>query len=340
MPLATYGGAHRDRFPASKGEGEARVTVDIASVARLRCYEEPELGISESFADTLLGPSDSFAIVTLPSGDVADTGFVVCPSLGVEQGHLRRLEALTARRLAAKGFPIVRIRPNPPTIDGLLGAIDLTARLGEVEDAVDLLRSTAAPQRVGLIGALFGATVSALACERLGLPSLVLVDPVVRGKQYMRESLRRHAIAELVAAIQERGGSVSQRPLDELAAKGWTSIRGLRLTSAEFEAISAVNLLEDVRSFQGPSLLVGITPSGNPPPGLRQLAEHLRALGGETTVEVLAEVLPVPFGEFYFAAAGSVRIDTRLELDQRLADLVVEWAERTCTLVKEPLEAA
>jgi hypothetical protein len=316
------------------------VTVDTAWVARLRRYEEPELGISESFADTLLGACGSFAIVTLPSGDVADTGFVVCPSLGVEQGHLRRLEALTARRLAASGFPVVRIRPNPPVVDGLLGAIDVTTRLREVEDAVEFLRSVAATRQVGLIGALFGATVSALACEQLDLSSLVLVDPVVRGKQYMREALRRHAIAELVAAIEEGGGSASQRPLDELAAKGWTSIRGLRLTRAEFEAISAVNLLEDVQSFQGSSLLVGITPSGNPPPGLRKLAEHLRALGGKTTVEVLAEVLPVPFGEFYFAAVGSTRVDTRLELDQRLADLVVEWAEGTCTRVKEPLEAA
>jgi pimeloyl-ACP methyl ester carboxylesterase len=323
----------------AEGEAEADVTIDIATVARLRRYEEPELGISESFAETLLGPSESFAVVTLPSGEIADTGFVFCPSLGVEQGHLRRLEALTARKLAAKGFPVVRIRPNPSIVDGSLGAIDLTTRLREVEEAVDLLRNAAGPRQVGLVGALFGGTVSALACERLDLSSLVLVDPVVRGKQYMRDALRRHAIAELIAAIEEGGGSASQRPLDELAANGWTSIRGLRLTSAEFDAISAVDLLEDVRSFRGRSLLVGITPSGNPRPGLRRLADHLEALGGEPTVEVLTEALPVPFGEFYFAAVGSVRVDTRLELDQRLTEMVVGWAVHMHSGAEQPLEA-
>jgi hypothetical protein len=141
--------------------------------------------------------------------------------------------------------------------------------------------------------------------------------------------LRRNAIAELIAAIEEGGGSASQKPLDELAAQGWTSIRGLRLTQTECESISAVNLLEDVKSFKGRSLLIGITPSGNPPPGLRKLADHLEALQGTPTVEILRETLPVPFGEFYFADIGPVRADTRLELDQRLADCVVRWAVGT-----------
>src|SRR5206468_4223005 len=117
------------------------MTTEEASAARLSRYDDSKAGISESFSETLLGPSRSLALITLPSGPAADTAFVVCPSLGVEQGNLRRLEALTARRLAAAGFPVVRIRPNPPVDDdGPLGAIDLTTRLREVEGAVELLQ--------------------------------------------------------------------------------------------------------------------------------------------------------------------------------------------------------
>lgn len=315
------------------------MTIDDA-FTRLRRYDDPDLGISESFAEGLLGPCGSFAVYTSPSDQVKPEGFVVCPSLGVEQGNLRRLEALTARRLAASGFPVLRIRPNPSVVDGSLGTIDLTVRLREVEDALQALERLAGPQHIGLVGALFGATVSALAAERLGLSSLVLIDPVVRGRQYMREALRRNAIAELIAAIEEGGGSASQRPLDELAAQGWTSIRGLRLTKEEFDSISAVNLLEDIKSLRGRSLLIGITPSGNPPPGLRKLADHLEALQGTPTVEVLREDLPVPFGEFYFADIGPVRADTRLDLDQRLADRVVRWAAGTTPDATPPTEPA
>jgi hypothetical protein len=295
-------------------------------LAGLRRYEDEELGISESFAEKLLGPSGSFAICTFPARQVVETGFVICPSLGVEQGNLRRLEALTARRLAANGFPVVRIRPNPALANGSSDAIDLTLRLQELDDAVELLRTVAVPQRVGLVGALFGATVSALAAERVEASALVLIDPIVRGRQYMREALRRHAIAELIAAIEEGGGNPSQRPIDELAALGSTSIRGLRLTRTEFDAISAVNLLQDVKDFTGRSLLIGITPSGEPPPGVRKLAEHLTSAGGSPTVETLRETLRLPFGEFFFADVGPVRVDTRLELDRRIADLVARWA--------------
>lgn len=309
------------------------------ALAGLRRYEDEELGISETFGERLLGPSGSFAICTFPARQVAETGFVICPSLGVEQGNLRRLEALTARGLAASGFPVVRIRPNPALVNGSPDAIDLTVRLQELDDSVELLRSVAVPQQVGLVGALFGATVSALAAERVDASSLVLIDPTVRGRQYMREALRRHAIAELIAAIEEGGGNASQRPLDELADLGSTSIRGLRLTRAEFDAISAVNLLQDVKNFTGSSLLIGITPSGEPPPGVRKLAEYLASVGGSPTVETLRETLRVPFGEFYFADVGPVRVDTRLELDRRIADLVVKWARGTATKAKRQVEA-
>ena len=314
--------------PTSKGR-EARVTLDIDSLSRLHRYEDPDLGFSESFADVRLGPAESLAIVTLPrsDGDGAGLGFVVCPSLGVEQGHLRRLEALVSRTLTQHGFPVVRIRPNPPVGDGPCGAIDMTTRLREVEEAADLLRRVADVGELGLVGAMFGATVSALACERLGSSSLVLVEPVVRGRRYMRETLRRHAIAGLVTELEDGGGSGAHRPQGELETRGWTSIRGLRLSRADFETISAVNLVEDVRSFRGRSLLVGVSPSGAAAPGLVGLADHLRALGGDTTVEVIEDPLPVPFGEFSLAVEGPSRVDTRLNLDRRLAGLIASWAE-------------
>ena len=40
----------------------------------------------------------------------------------------------------------------------------------------------------------------------------------------------------------------------------------------------------------------------------------------------LQDPLPAPFGEYYYRNAGPIRIDTRLELDQRLSQATTAWA--------------
>jgi hypothetical protein len=287
-------------------------------LSALRRYEDPEAGLFEEFAERRLGPGGAFALLAGPLGGRRPLAWAICPALGPEQGNLRRLEALVARRLAASGFEVVRIRPD---VHPLHGEISLPTRLAELEDAVDLLRSRGAGA-VGLAGALSGGTVAALAAERLGAAALALVEPAVRGRQYARELLRREAVATLMAD----GEGDAEGPKRELAATGRVTIRGLELTSEAHDALAAVDLTGDLRSFSGRSLLVGVSPSGEPGPGLRKLRDRLAELGGDVTVAGLADPLYAPLGEYYYRDAGLLRLDTRLELDGRVADAVAGWA--------------
>ena len=50
-----------------------------------------------------------------------------------------------------------------------------------------------------MIGVMFGGTLAALHADRAGLEALALVEPVVRGRQYARELVRREAVAYLHA---------------------------------------------------------------------------------------------------------------------------------------------
>jgi hypothetical protein len=177
--------------------------------------------------------------------------------------------------------------------------------------------------------------VAAMVADRLGSPELALIEPVSSGKRYIRETIRRQAIAELIAsadgaaygtASESEAPESAQRPLEELVATGETWVRGLRLTSTEYDRIDAVDLARDMRAFSGRSLLIGISPSGSVPTGLDKLRAHLEALGGNVTLEMLEDPLPAPFGEYPFRNAGPIRIDTRLELDQRLARVTTDWA--------------
>jgi hypothetical protein len=307
--------------------------IDLERLRRQRRYEDPAAGISEEFLEHRLGPGGALAVLSAPLADAGPLGWVISP--GPDHGNLRRLETLLAGQLAASGFPTLRIRPDLHPVKGSVGEIDLSARLAETEEAVSVLAEASGVRTVGLVGALSGGMVAAMVADRLGSSELALIEPVSRGKRYIRERIRRQAIAELIASTdgaangdgaEPEAPESPQRPLEELAADGETWVRGLRLTSTEYERIAAVDLARDMTAFSGRSLLVGISPSGSVSSGLDTLRGHLSHLGGDVTLEIVADPLPAPFGEYPFRNAGPVRIDTRLELDQRLARVVARWA--------------
>ena len=306
------------------------MSIDRQLLTQLRRFEDPRTGILEQFVERRLGPRAALALLSGPLGEQRSLGWVICPSIGPEHGNLRRLEARVARRLSGAGFPVLRIRPDVDPLQGVFDEIDLSVRLREVEDAVGLLPAESGAREVGLLGILFGGTVAALLGDRLGLPAMALVEPAARGGQYLREAMRRHAVGELMVAAESAvdvpDSSLAQRPMHELSTAGHTRIRGLRLNRAEFEQVSTVNLADDLETFRGRSLLVGISPTGAVAPGLRKLHERLEALGGDVTLEVVEDPLPVPLGDYYYRNAGPNRVDTRLELDGKLADAIVAWA--------------
>ncbi|HSE82621.1 MAG TPA: hypothetical protein VLA87_13180 [Gaiellaceae bacterium] len=288
------------------------------TLSALRRYEDPEGGFFEEFAERRLGPGGALALLAGPLREARPRAWAICPTVGPEQGNLRRLEALVARRLAGAGFDVARIRPD---IGPQHAQISLPARLAELEEAVDLLRGRGA-REVGLAGVLFGGAVAALGAERLDVSGLALVEPVVRGRQYARELLRREAVARLMGDEEADGDG----PKSELSSAGRVTIRGLQLTQDAYEAIADVDLVEKMHAFAGSSLLLGISPSGVPGPALEKLRDRLAELGGDVTVAGIADPLYAPLGEYYYREAGLLRHDTRLELDQKVAQAVADWA--------------
>ena len=111
---------------------------------------------------------------------------------------------------------------------------------------------------------------------------------VVRGRQYARELLRREAVARLMGDGRRRRNGLKS----ELAANG-AGDPGLQLTQEAYEALAAVDLDAALVGFAGSSLLVGISPSGEP--GRRSKArDRLVELGGDVTVTGIADPLYAP----------------------------------------------
>ena len=229
--------------------------IDLERLRRQRRYDDPVAGISEEFLEHRLGSGGSLALLSAPLADAVPLGWVVSP--GPDHGNLRRLETLLARHLAASGFPTLRIRPDLHPVNGPVCEIDLSTRLVEAEEAVSALTEASGVRSVGLVGALSGGMVAAMVADRLGSSELALIEPVSVGSRYIRETIRRQAIAEVIASTDgpvngnaaESETPESARPLEELAAAGETWVRGLRLTSTEYNRIAAVDLARDMRAF-------------------------------------------------------------------------------------------
>ncbi len=117
-------------------------------------------------------------------------GIVICAAQGHEDLCTYKSLRLMADQFAAQGYPSLRF-DYAGTGDSLGGDRDperLEAWIASIEDAVQWLRTTAQVEKIVLVGLRFGSALAALAAERLGtISGLVLLAPVVTGRAYMRE---------------------------------------------------------------------------------------------------------------------------------------------------------
>src|SRR5438094_23039 len=77
-------------------------------------------------------------------------------------------------------------------------------------------------EEVGMMGGRFGGAVAALVAGRLGLPYLAMWDPVVRGKQYLRDLLRSEILSGIIENGEQDGGVHLGKIREALDSEGWT----------------------------------------------------------------------------------------------------------------------
>ncbi len=302
-----------------------------AQLGLLRRHEDREQGFYEEFLDRRLGPQHALGILAGPlDGADRDLGWIVCPALGAEQGPLRRLEAMLARSLASSGSQVLRIRPDLGA-----GVIDLSAQLAAVDAAAEHMRSERGAESLGVVAAHSAALVAATSRQQHDFAAIVLIEPVARGKQYLRDARRRQGVLELMA---RPAGADSDSVVERGDAGGDGAalvIRGRTVSEHESERISDADLLESLRSFAGTALLVGISPPGTPHAPLLKLAEQLKLAGSDVTVDVIEHELAAPFDEHYFIGNPPARVDSRIDVDRRISDSVIGWAASVASAGRE-----
>ena len=209
-------------------------------------------------------------------------------SPGPDHGNLRRLETLLAGQLAASGFPDPPHSPRSPPGERA-SRRDRSLEPGSRKPRRPCRRSQtrAACAPSDWSGRSPAAWWPRWLPIRLGSSELALIEPVSRGKRYIRETIRRQAIAEVIASSgrprerQRRGGGGTRvgpapaggsSPPPEKPGSGAFGSRRPSTTGSPPSTCA-----RDMRAFSGRSLLIGISPSGSVPTGTRQAARPPRS---------------------------------------------------------------
>lgn len=134
------------------------------------------------------GSEQLFGFYHPPRGS-GERAAVICPSWGPEYQYAHRALRVTARRLAERGFHVLRFDysgTGDSWGDGTDG--DVVRWCRDIALAVDELRALSGVPRVDLVGLRLGAFLAAAAAAgRDDVRGLVLWDPVIDGRAWIGE---------------------------------------------------------------------------------------------------------------------------------------------------------
>lgn len=240
------------------------------------------LSASQSIEPFYFGDAHAplFGVIN-PAPVSAERGVLICAPIGYENVIYHRQLGILARRLAARGRPVLRF--DWPGCGDSAGDDDtpgmIESSLASVQTAIDALRDRTGVQSVDLIGLRFGATLAGSAIDGAdGVSDVVFWDPFSTGREYLR-ALR--AFNRLTLREDEK--------LEQAASA--ESAMGFLLAPSTIAGIETLDLTRG--TFGQPRRFMI---SGRERARLDALVEHIRSLGHEVTVTELAGLREAALG--------------------------------------------
>ncbi|MDF3284079.1 hypothetical protein [Gordonia sp. N1V] len=202
----------------------ATVRADVDIVSSATYFGDPQAPI--------------FGVVSRPADDLVRGGIVVCGSLGKEHAQTPRGMKYLAEHLAARGFLVLRFdyantgesagpQQDPHAVDRWMASI---------RTAVDTVREFGVPD-VGVIGLRAGALLITQDAELVAdLDTLVLWDPVAKGRQFVR------AQKALYTVISSADADASVADVAEDPDRDLVNLAGQTLHAEAAAQLSAMRL--------------------------------------------------------------------------------------------------
>ncbi len=299
------------------------MAIDYSLLESMGSYGDARRGIEERFLTPVIGGGRTVAVLSTPLSPATPMGWVICHSFGAEQMSLQPLEVEMARRLSANGFPVLRFHAQGyGDSDGSPSNVTLKSHVRDSLDAAQVLADQTNISTIGLIGGRFGASVAALAADRLTSSALVLWEPMLDGRRYMQSLARLAMGTNVTSDVRFRGSA--QDPHEALLENGFIGVHGFPLGLGVFEEVSSFNLLESLSAFAGESLIIQIARSRKPRTDLDQLVARLKELGGSVSLEVVIDPQANTFGQQRYHEERE-QADTQATLSEALLSVTTSW---------------
>jgi pimeloyl-ACP methyl ester carboxylesterase len=180
---------------------------------------------------------------------------------GFAQDHVFnwRAEVLGARILAARGYPTFSYHPRAHgDSSGDFESLKFADLVADAQAAAaEGLRRTGG-SRIVWVGVRFGAMVAAAAMRKRSdtAAALALWEPAYRAQDYFRMLMRRVLFFELSRG--RRSSLTVEKMVAELGAGRSVALLGFDLHTVFYRSALDVDLLEDLASWRGPTLIAQI----------------------------------------------------------------------------------
>jgi exosortase A-associated hydrolase 2 len=204
---------------------------------------------------------------------VGSQALVMCDPFAEEKKCAQRVMSEVAWSLAKVGWAVLRFDYRGcGDSEGDFEHFALGHWQEDIIRAVEWVRQRLRPTRWALLGVRLGATLAAQLAEGTLAPDqLILIAPILDGRQYWRENFRRQLIKVKLTAGEEASAEDLRRAAEEefFDLGGWLVTRALR---NQLEALSLVPPAFQP-SYPGPCLVIDISARHEPAAPLVSLAQ-------------------------------------------------------------------
>lgn len=218
---------------------------------------------------------------------------LICQPVGHEYINSHRALRQLAVRLAEAGFPVLRFDYyGCGDSSGEAEQGSITRWLEDISTAVTELRARSGIYQVCVVGLRLGATLAALSGSRRELfESLVLWEPVVSGKAYLKELI----------SLQQEMLRFRPKPKPAKKSEAYMEVLGFplsRLFHAQLEELDLARIAEKPAA----RVLIMQTAHGDTGERLKEYLVQTRSQVEERTLEAPEIWLPTPDGSLLVPA--------------------------------------
>lgn len=256
----------------------------------------------------------------------ATAGVVICGSLFTEALRNYRREVVLARCLGAKGIAAQRFhyRGTGNSSDGDPAKMTLATLVADARFARQVLVQRTGIGACAFLGTRFGALVAASMAREYPQAPLVLIEPVVEGRRFLKEGLR----AKVMSGFKSISGATTVPALvSELERAGVVDILGDELSWSLYQSAQTTSLAAELGPEPRPILLVQLGSDEGLQPDYEKLVSSWRAGGCAVEVALVGERSAWWFlDERDPVGQGALRSQGLDDADE-LASVVLAWLD-------------